>query len=155
MSADPIIDRAPAADNVWIAAGHNMVGISMAPGTGRLIGELVSGRAIVPLRETERTLDQLEESPFIEAELEPEQHWEEPVVAQEPDAIEPIAAEYDEEAAPGTRRRPPRTGPSAQPAVTSTAARFFLPRRSTSQRPCSRSSSAGTASSAVTLTLFT
>jgi D-amino-acid dehydrogenase len=40
----PIIDRAPIADNVWLAAGHNMVGISMAPGTGRLIGELVSGR---------------------------------------------------------------------------------------------------------------
>ncbi|MDZ4686100.1 MAG: FAD-dependent oxidoreductase [Planctomycetaceae bacterium] len=40
----PIIDRAPVAENVWLAAGHNMVGISMAPGTGRLIGELVSGR---------------------------------------------------------------------------------------------------------------
>uniref|UniRef100_A0A7C2NTB3 FAD-dependent oxidoreductase n=1 Tax=Schlesneria paludicola TaxID=360056 RepID=A0A7C2NTB3_9PLAN len=38
----PIIDRAPVAENVWIAAGHNMVGISMAPGTGRLVAELVS-----------------------------------------------------------------------------------------------------------------
>jgi D-amino-acid dehydrogenase len=40
----PIIDRAPVAENVWIAAGHNMVGISMAPGTGRLVAELLSGQ---------------------------------------------------------------------------------------------------------------
>ena len=40
----PIIDRAPALDeNVWIAAGHNMLGISMAPATGRLIAELIAG----------------------------------------------------------------------------------------------------------------
>jgi D-amino-acid dehydrogenase len=39
----PIIDRSPAMDNVYIAAGHNMLGISMAPATGRLIAELLSG----------------------------------------------------------------------------------------------------------------
>ena len=39
----PIIDRSPAIENVWIAAGHNMLGISMAPGTGRLIKELMLG----------------------------------------------------------------------------------------------------------------
>jgi D-amino-acid dehydrogenase len=39
----PIIDRSPAMRNVWIAAGHNMLGLSMAPGTGRLVAELVSG----------------------------------------------------------------------------------------------------------------
>ncbi len=39
----PIIDRAPVHDNVWIAAGHSMLGLSMATGTGRLISELVSG----------------------------------------------------------------------------------------------------------------
>jgi len=39
----PIIDRSPAMDNVYIAAGHNMLGISMAPATGKLIAELVSG----------------------------------------------------------------------------------------------------------------
>jgi len=38
----PIIDRSPAWSNVWIAAGHNMLGLSMAPATGRLIAELVS-----------------------------------------------------------------------------------------------------------------
>lgn len=39
----PIIDRSPAHANVWIAAGHNMLGLSMAPGTGRLVAELMSG----------------------------------------------------------------------------------------------------------------
>jgi D-amino-acid dehydrogenase len=38
----PIIDRAPALKNVWIAAGHNMLGLSMAAGTGKLVSELVS-----------------------------------------------------------------------------------------------------------------
>jgi D-amino-acid dehydrogenase len=40
----PIIDRSPAWSNVWIAAGHNMLGLSMAPATGRLIAELVSDK---------------------------------------------------------------------------------------------------------------
>ena len=38
----PIIGRAPKFSNVHIAAGHNMVGISMGPGTGRLVAELVT-----------------------------------------------------------------------------------------------------------------
>jgi D-amino-acid dehydrogenase len=37
----PIIDRSPAFANVWIAAGHNMLGLSMAPATGKLVAELV------------------------------------------------------------------------------------------------------------------
>ncbi len=37
----PIIDVSPAMSNVWIAAGHNMLGISMATGTGKLIRELM------------------------------------------------------------------------------------------------------------------
>lgn len=37
----PIIDRSPAFSNVWIAAGHNMLGLSMAPATGKLICELI------------------------------------------------------------------------------------------------------------------
>ena len=37
----PIIDRAPAASNVLIAAGHNMLGLSMAPATGKLVAELL------------------------------------------------------------------------------------------------------------------
>ncbi len=40
----PIIDQAPAHPNVWIAAGHNMLGLSMAPATGKLVAELLGGR---------------------------------------------------------------------------------------------------------------
>jgi D-amino-acid dehydrogenase len=41
----PIIDRSPALSNVLIAAGHNMLGLSMAPATGKLVAELLSGDA--------------------------------------------------------------------------------------------------------------
>lgn len=46
MTADgmPIIDRGPALSNVIIAAGHNMLGLSMAPATGRLVAELLGER---------------------------------------------------------------------------------------------------------------
>ncbi len=40
----PIIDRAPAISNVVIAAGHNMLGLSMATGTGRLVAEILDER---------------------------------------------------------------------------------------------------------------
>jgi D-amino-acid dehydrogenase len=39
----PIIDRSPVFDNVYLAAGHNMLGLSMAPATGKLIAELLGG----------------------------------------------------------------------------------------------------------------
>jgi D-amino-acid dehydrogenase len=39
----PIIGKSPAFANVWIAAGHNMLGLSMAPATGRLVAELITG----------------------------------------------------------------------------------------------------------------
>jgi D-amino-acid dehydrogenase len=38
----PIIGPSPALANVWIAAGHNMLGLSMAPATGRLAAEMIS-----------------------------------------------------------------------------------------------------------------
>jgi D-amino-acid dehydrogenase len=37
----PVIDFAPAATNVLIAAGHNMLGLSMATATGRLVAEML------------------------------------------------------------------------------------------------------------------
>ncbi len=40
----PIIGPSPALDNVWIAAGHGMLGLSMAPATGQLVAELLGGR---------------------------------------------------------------------------------------------------------------
>jgi D-amino-acid dehydrogenase len=39
----PIIGRSPALPNVMIAAGHNMLGLSMAPATGKLVSELLTG----------------------------------------------------------------------------------------------------------------
>ena len=39
----PIIDRSPTMDNVFIAAGHNMIGVSMATATGKLITEMLNG----------------------------------------------------------------------------------------------------------------
>ncbi|MCD0460208.1 NAD(P)/FAD-dependent oxidoreductase [Roseiconus lacunae] len=38
----PIIGRVPGLDNVFLATGHNMLGVSLATATGRLISELVS-----------------------------------------------------------------------------------------------------------------
>jgi D-amino-acid dehydrogenase len=41
----PIIDRSPAHSNVFLAVGHNMLGLSMAPATGKLIAEMITGSA--------------------------------------------------------------------------------------------------------------
>jgi D-amino-acid dehydrogenase len=38
----PYIDRTPRMNNVWVAAGHNMLGLSMGTATGKLISELVT-----------------------------------------------------------------------------------------------------------------
>lgn len=38
----PIIGRLPKFDNAWIAAGHGMLGVSMATGTGKLVSELIT-----------------------------------------------------------------------------------------------------------------
>ncbi|MDB5339552.1 MAG: dadA [Planctomycetaceae bacterium] len=40
----PIIDRSPHSRNVWIAAGHNMLGVSMSPATGQMIAEMIDGK---------------------------------------------------------------------------------------------------------------
>jgi D-amino-acid dehydrogenase len=46
MSVDdlPIIDRVVHIDNLYIATGHGMLGLSTATGTGRLIADMVLGR---------------------------------------------------------------------------------------------------------------
>ena len=41
----PIIDRLVQPDNMLLATGHGMSGLSMAPSTGKLISELVTGRS--------------------------------------------------------------------------------------------------------------
>lgn len=40
----PRIDRSPRFQNVWVSAGHNMLGISMGTATGKLVSELLDGR---------------------------------------------------------------------------------------------------------------
>jgi D-amino-acid dehydrogenase len=40
----PIIGRLPAAERVVVATGHAMLGLTLAPVTGRLVGELLGGR---------------------------------------------------------------------------------------------------------------
>jgi D-amino-acid dehydrogenase len=39
----PVIDRTPAMSNVVVAAGHGMLGLSMATGTGKLVAEMLTG----------------------------------------------------------------------------------------------------------------
>ncbi|MCA9059615.1 MAG: FAD-dependent oxidoreductase [Planctomycetaceae bacterium] len=41
----PYLDRSPIFTNVWVAAGHNMLGISMGTATGKLMAELISGQS--------------------------------------------------------------------------------------------------------------
>jgi D-amino-acid dehydrogenase len=43
MSSDdlPIIGPSPRFENVYVAAGHGMLGVSMAPATGKLVAELI------------------------------------------------------------------------------------------------------------------
>ncbi len=52
----PIIDRVPRFGNVFLATGHNMLGLSMATGTGKLISELITGEtphlSLTPYRVT-------------------------------------------------------------------------------------------------------
>ncbi len=40
----PIIGRTPKLENAFLAAGHNMLGLSLAPATGRLLAELMRGQ---------------------------------------------------------------------------------------------------------------
>jgi D-amino-acid dehydrogenase len=46
MTADglPFIGPVPALDNVYLAAGHGMLGVSMSPATGKLVAELMTGQ---------------------------------------------------------------------------------------------------------------
>jgi D-amino-acid dehydrogenase len=40
----PIIDRSPLHSNLTIVTGHAMLGLSLGPGTGQVVAELVNGR---------------------------------------------------------------------------------------------------------------
>ena len=41
----PIVGRVPVVDNALVATGHNMLGLTLAPVTGRIIADLVAERA--------------------------------------------------------------------------------------------------------------
>jgi D-amino-acid dehydrogenase len=43
----PIISRCPGLENVIVAAGHNMLGLSMAPATGEMVAGLLSKQSPV------------------------------------------------------------------------------------------------------------
>ncbi|MEM9643706.1 MAG: FAD-dependent oxidoreductase [Planctomycetota bacterium] len=45
IDSTPVIGACPGFKNVVLAAGHNMLGLSMAPATGRIVADLISGRA--------------------------------------------------------------------------------------------------------------
>ena len=42
----PRIGPSPIANNVYVAAGHNMLGMSMAPATGQLIAQMIDRRPL-------------------------------------------------------------------------------------------------------------
>jgi len=42
----PIIDRAPDLENLYVAAGHGMMGVSMAPATAQLVRHLIDGEDV-------------------------------------------------------------------------------------------------------------
>ena len=41
----PLIGRAPRWDNLWLATGHGMLGVTMSAVTGELISQLITGAA--------------------------------------------------------------------------------------------------------------
>lgn len=41
----PLLGRSPRHSNLWLATGHGMMGVGMAAGTGRLVADLMVGRA--------------------------------------------------------------------------------------------------------------
>jgi D-amino-acid dehydrogenase len=40
----PVIDRLPDRSGIFVATGHGMMGVSLAPATGKIIADLVAGR---------------------------------------------------------------------------------------------------------------
>ncbi len=38
----PVVDRVPGTENLWLATGHAMLGISLAAVTGELVAALIS-----------------------------------------------------------------------------------------------------------------
>jgi D-amino-acid dehydrogenase len=41
----PVLGRAPGVDNLLLATGHGMLGVTMSAGTGLLVSEVACGRS--------------------------------------------------------------------------------------------------------------
>ncbi|KRA50703.1 hypothetical protein ASD80_15290 [Devosia sp. Root635] len=108
VAAPSVSPASPKTQLILLAVGI----VALATQLGIIIfGELMSGRAIVPVQQPERLQDELDEVPFIEAELEPEQRWEDPAepfaamalpaeAASEPELEPEPETELEAEAAP-------------------------------------------------------
>jgi D-amino-acid dehydrogenase len=42
----PLLGAVPGVDNLFVASGHAMLGITLAPVTGRVMGELLTGKPV-------------------------------------------------------------------------------------------------------------
>jgi len=88
IAAPAVSPASPKTQLVLMAVGI----VALATQLGIIVfGELISGRAIIPGRASERPQDELDEPPFIADELEPEQRWEEPAAAAVADDVVPAA----------------------------------------------------------------
>ncbi|MFK4812455.1 Wzz/FepE/Etk N-terminal domain-containing protein [Devosia sp. ZW T5_3] len=120
VAAPSVSPASPRTTMVLLAVGI----VSVALQVGIIIfSELISGRAIVP---GARPQDELEAVPFSEDELEPDQRWEEPAVAEvapvkdepAPERVEPVVAVQDEPVAPAKPAEEPVQAIMAEPEIT-------------------------------------
>jgi succinoglycan biosynthesis transport protein ExoP len=120
VAAPSVSPASPRTAMVLLAVGI----VSVALQVGIIIfSELISGRAIVP---GARPQDELEAVPFSEDELEPDQRWEEPAVAEvapvkdepAPERVEPVVAVQDEPVAPAKPVEEPVQAIMAEPEIT-------------------------------------
>lgn len=103
VAAPSVSPASPKTQLILLAVGM----VALATQLGIIIfGELMSGRAIVPALEPERLQDELDEVPFIEAELEPEQRWEEPEPLTAMAPLAEAAFEPEPEQEPGPEEAP-------------------------------------------------
>lgn len=75
VAAPAVAPSSPKSTLVMMAVGLASVALQLGAAA---FSELMSGRALVPVRAAPRPQDELEEMPFDETELEPDQKWEEP-----------------------------------------------------------------------------
>ena len=82
LAAPSDTPASPKTQLILLAVGF----VAVASQVGIIVfSELMSGRALITGRKPERAQDELDDLPFSEADLEPDQMWEEPVVAAEAD----------------------------------------------------------------------